>query len=513
MSGLKPRVRFAPSPTGDLHLGGVRSALFNYLFAKRNGGQFILRIEDTDQARSKPHFVQRYIEELKWLGLFWDEGPIDTHKSQGDYGPYFQNQRLHFYKKYAHILVEKGLAYPCFCTEEILKEKREHALKNKLSLHYDGHCRRFSSKEVEQKKQAGVPFVLRFYNQHKKERVVEDLVRGSVKFPKDMVGDFILMRANQMPVYNFCCAIDDASMKVTHVFRAEEHLSNTCRQLLIYEALGWSPPQFGHLSLILGKDGQKLSKRHVTDHNVLGINCAEYRNAGFLPEALLNYLALLGWSVSDNTEFFTLNDLKSHFSIERVNASPAIFDVEKLTHINVLHLRHLSTQKLWELLQPVFAELSMDFPPHCQEPSWQNKAFEALLPYMQTLKDVQFFAPFSTQPFSPSALGQEVLQREGTRYALQFYLTELEKRSHSQNQIDVLDAEGWQILQKSVQKKIGLRGKPLFELLRTVVLGHPQGVELKKAVPLLPVSELIHRANACLQLLNHDHRAGNGDPA
>jgi len=407
------RVRFAPSPTGYLHVGGARTALFNYLFAKQNGGTFILRIEDTDQERSTEEALRMQISDLQWLGLDWDEGPSpEALEDQGSYGPYRQSQRESIYKKMAEVLLQEGKAYYDFRTEKELD-----AIKQSQEGDYVRIPRPDKLESLDQANEriaAGETAVVRFKVPDAEEFIFSDLVRGEIRLPSHMVGDFVLLRSSGMPVYNFCCAVDDAKMKISHVFRAEEHLSNTLRQLMIYDALGFVRPQFGHLSLILGDDRQKLSKRHGA------ISCNQFKESGYLPDALINYIALLGWSPKDDKEIFSRQSLIEQFSVERVNSSGAIFDGEKLKWVNASHLRALPDETLWSYLSPYFAKKSLDLPESSQ---WRSRALETFKVAMETLADVDRFVPIDNKNFKLSDEGREVLGWEKTTEVLQRWKT------------------------------------------------------------------------------------------
>ncbi len=321
------RVRFAPSPTGYLHIGGARTALFNYLFAKKNNGKFILRIEDTDLERSTKESVDIILESLKWLKIFWDEGP----DVGGEYGPYFQSQRLHIYKEYAEKLLKEGKAYKCYCTKEELEEQRKNAEKMKIPFKYSGKCR--------EAKEQDKPFTIRIKIEGSGETKVNDLIRGEVIFKNDVLDDFILVRQDGMPTYNFVATVDDILMKITHVIRGEDHLSNTPKQIHIYRALNIEPPQFAHIPLILGPDRSRLSKRHGAT------SVTEYKEKGFLPEAFINYLALLGWAPEGEENIFSMGELIQKFSLERVHKAGAMFDNNKLLWLNGVYIREKITEK------------------------------------------------------------------------------------------------------------------------------------------------------------------------
>jgi len=339
------RVRFAPSPTGYLHVGGARTAIFNWAFARQNGGTFVLRIEDTDVERSTRESERSLIEDLRWRGLDWEEGP----DKGGPCGPYRQSERLELYRDTADELVNQGRAYPCFCSEEDLDKKREAALAAGEETHYDGTCRGLTADEVTAAREAGRPEVIRF---HVNPGVVQvsDLIRGLVELNTSMVGDFILRRSNGLPTYNFAVAVDDYQMKISHVLRGEEHLPNTLRQVLVYRALGAQPPAFGHVSLILAEDRSKLSKRHGAS------SIGELRAAGFLPAAVVNYLALLGWSHSEEKEVLTMDELVGDFALKRVSKSASIFDKKKLHWMGGMHIRSFQPAELFAAAEPFFQD-------------------------------------------------------------------------------------------------------------------------------------------------------------
>lgn len=338
----KVRVRFAPSPTGKLHIGGARTALFNWLLARHTGGTFVLRIEDTDLERSTQASVDQIIASLKWLGLDWDEGP----EIGGEYGPYYQSQRLHLYEDKAQELIEKGLAYLCYCTPEELEAKREEARRTGRPPRYDGHCRNLSEEECARLAAEGRQPVIRLKVSETGETVVDDLIRGRVVFQNSVLDDFVLVKSNGMPTYNFACVVDDHAMGLTHIIRAEEHLSNTPRQVLLYQALGYELPRFAHVPMILAPDRSKLSKRHGAT------SVEEFREQGYLKEGIINYLALLGWSPEGTDEIIPLERIVAEFSLERISKNAAIYDTKKLTWINGHYLRELPLERVVEEALP-----------------------------------------------------------------------------------------------------------------------------------------------------------------
>lgn len=330
------RVRFAPSPTGYLHIGGARTALFNWLFAHKMGGKLILRIEDTDTERLKEDSVSQILTSLKWLGINWDEGP----EVGGDCGPYYQSERLDIYKKYAEQLLAEGKAYYCFCTPADLEAQREKQRAAKQPFRYARTCRDLSKEEVEKRIAAGESYSVRVKIPLEGTITVHDLIHGDVTFNMDQFDDFVIVKSNGMPTYNFAVVVDDHLMGMTHVLRAEEHLSNTPKQLLIYEALGWEPPKFGHMPMILAPDRSKLSKRHGAT------SVEEFRSQGYLAEAIVNYLTLLGWGPCDERELFTLNETVDLFELEQMSKKAAIYDTKKLTWMNGQYLSELPLEKI-----------------------------------------------------------------------------------------------------------------------------------------------------------------------
>lgn len=335
-TGKEVRVRFAPSPTGNLHVGGARTALFNWLYAKHVGGKLVLRIEDTDAARSTRESEEAVLKDLQWLGIHWDEGP----DIGGPAGPYRQSERKDVYRSYVDQLVDRGLAYPCFCTDEELAAMKAEAEEKKLPPVYRGKWASASAAEVQAQKDAGVPHCYRFRVPKGETVKIQDVIRDEVSWSTDTLGDFVVLRSNGLPVYNFCVAVDDALMGITHVIRAEEHLPNTLRQVLIYQALGFPTPTFGHVSLILAPDRSKLSKRHGAT------SVGEFKEQGFLAPAMLNYLSLLGWNDGTEREIFSAPELAEAFTLDRITKSAAVFDKAKLAWMNGQHLRALPREQL-----------------------------------------------------------------------------------------------------------------------------------------------------------------------
>ena len=337
----KVRVRIAPSPSGNLHIGTARTALFNYLFAKKTGGKYVLRIEDTDLDRSSEAFKQNIFDSLKALGLNWDEGP----DVGGEYGPYKQSERFDIYPKYAQMLIDKGYAYECFCSNEELDEEHRIAAEKKIPYKYSRKCLNLTKEEKDALKAKGIVPSIRF-KVDAKELIFNDLVKGELKFDTGLIGDFAIMKSNGTPTYNFAVVIDDMLMKITHVIRGEDHISNTPKQILIYEALGAKVPKFGHLGMILAPDRSKLSKRHGATA------VSDFIKEGYLTEALLNFVALLGWSPSDGVEIKNVDEIAADFRINEVSSSNSIFEYEKLNWMNGQYIKKMDISKLTDLALP-----------------------------------------------------------------------------------------------------------------------------------------------------------------
>lgn len=482
------RVRFAPSPTGYLHVGGARTALYNFLYAKRFGGKFILRVEDTDLERSTDESMRMQIEDLKWLGLNWDEGPHpETYADMGPYGPYRQSRRKEIYMKYANQLLESGHAYYDFRTDAELDVIKEALVKVGKPPQIDAPSKIVPPSEARERIAKGEQAAIRFHVKEKRDYVVNDLVRGDVRFPSDMVGDFVCIRSNGMPVYNFCCAIDDALMKITHVFRAEEHLSNTLRQMMLFEALGLEAPRFGHLSFILGSDKQKLSKRHGAT------SCHDFKLKGYLPEALNNFILLSGWSSPDGREILSREEQISLFTHERFNSAPAVFDETKLLWMNSMYLRALPHDELWNRVEPFLKEAGITVP-QAKDAFWRDQALTAFKTSMQTLADApKLFEALDDTKFSIKDDAAEVKSWDESKKVWHAWKAELEGHSASR----ISEAE-FTAMQDRVKVSAAVKGKHLFMPIRVAVIGQPHGTELKILVPLLDKSSLIKRVEQCL---------------
>jgi nondiscriminating glutamyl-tRNA synthetase len=475
------RVRFAPSPTGYLHVGGARTAYFNWLFARQNGGAFVLRIEDTDVQRSSEESEGGVLADLRWLGLEWDEGP----DRGGPYGPYRQSERLALYRERAEQLVATGAAYPCFCTDPELEERRKQALAAGRPPHYDGRCRRMSLAERAAARAGGKPESIRFAVEAR-DWVLADRVRGEVRFPSGMVGDFVLLRSSGLPTYNFAAAVDDAAMRITHVIRAEEHLPNTPRQLMLYAALGEDPPAFAHVPLILNRDRTKMSKRSGEAAVAVG----DWRQAGYVAEALLSYLALLGFHPGDDREILSRKELLEAFSLERVGKSGAIFDPDKLRWVNAHYLHAASGAELlaWgnEFLPPAA---------RAQAGSATERArLEALLHgirgNLSTLADLPGeLAPFLDDAVALEPEARAALDAPRGREVCAVLAADLEPLAS-------WSGEAVKSALQSLGKRLGLKGRELFQPVRAALTGRTHGPELPLVAELLGRERCLARLKA-----------------
>jgi len=380
---MSVRVRFAPSPTGFLHVGGARTALFNYLFARRQGGVFVLRIEDTDAARSTEESAGAILDSMRWLGLEWDEGPIVG----GAAGPYFQSERHAFYARHAVTLRDASRAYPCYCTAAELEERRAAQLARGEAPRYDGRCRSLGEAERARLAAEGRPAALRFARLEDGELSWNDGVHGTMTFQNEVLDDFVLLRADGWPTYNYACVVDDHEMAISHVIRGDDHTSNTPRQLLLYRAFGWTPPEFAHVPMILGADGSKLSKRHGTT------SVGAFADQGYLSEALVNFLALLGWAPGDNQELFALAELEQRFGLERCGASPAVFNVEKLEWMNAQHLKRLAPEERVRRVRDYLGAHGHEARSH--DDAWWTALVNAIGDRLRTLADSDFYGAFA----------------------------------------------------------------------------------------------------------------------
>lgn len=470
------RVRFAPSPTGYLHIGNARTALFNYLFARKLKGALVLRIEDTDTERSKKEYEDGIIEDLKWTGIEWDEGP----DCGGDNGPYRQSERLDIYKKYSDMLLSEKKAYHCYCTKEELEARNKEAIKQGRNPGYDNRCRNLTKTQVDSFEATGIQPVVRLLVSPQ-TIVINDLIRGTVSFESELLNDFVIMKSGGMPTFHFAVVIDDLLMKITHVIRGEDHLSNTPKHILIYQALNEQPPQFAHMSMTLGPDRSRLSKRH-------GATAVRaYREDGYLNEAFFNYIALLGWGTEESREIFSKEELINEFSMERCSKASAVFDPAKLLWLNGLYVRKTPADKLLEITMPFLNRAGIAIEPSPEA----SKQLERLITLQQerikTLKDVPeqigFFIK-DTVEYEPSEM--EKFSTPETRKNIEELLYEFKNTENFTKEI----------LEEKVRAFCSghdIKTSALFHPLRFAVTGRTKGPGLFETMEILGRTKTILR--------------------
>jgi nondiscriminating glutamyl-tRNA synthetase len=443
---MTTRVRFAPSPTGHLHVGGARTAIFNWLFARHHGGAFIIRVEDTDQARSTRESEQMVLDDLRWLGLDWDEGP----EIGGPHPPYRQSERVEIYNRVARELLERGVAYRCYCSEELLEAKRKQAEVDGRPPHYDLTC-------WINRRNDDVPHAIRFHVPEDGDVTIDDQIRGEVTWRKESLGDFIVVRSDGLPTYNFCVVVDDHDMDISDVIRAEEHLTNTHRQVLIYRAMGWTVPRFAHVSLILGQDRTKLSKRHGAT------SVSAYAEEGFLPDAMVNYLTLLGWSSPDGLDVFSRQYAIEKFSLDRVNAAAAVFDPQKFDWVNGQYIHAMTAAELAPMVRKFF-----DAP-------WLEEGIDVVKTSVHRLKQFEDALRF-VHEFDPAEVHVMLgPTRQSAAATVAAYL----------EQNIVSDEASYQAFVATMKTWLSLKGRELFSTLRILLTGYEHGPELVRALPLI----------------------------
>ena len=477
----KVKVRFAPSPTGPLHIGGARSALFNYLEARHTGGSFIVRIEDTDLERSKREFEDEIIKSLQWLGLDWDEGIVVG----GENGPYRQTERLEIYQKYVQKLLEEDKAYYCFCTEEELDAEREQQMQTGALMRYSGKCSHLSKEEVEKRIAAGEKPAIRLRVAPGQTLEVHDRVRGDVRFDTDTMGDFIIVKNDGIPVYNFAVVLDDVLMGVSLVMRAEEHLSNTPRQLLIYQALGFEAPEFAHVSLILGSDHQKMSKRHGAT------SVMAYREMGYLPEAMFNFLALLGWSPEGEQEIMTPEEIIAQFDVSRVSKSPAVFDLDKLNYMNQQHIKRLSIEELMLRMRPYLEDSEFAADMQNLSPEKYEVLAQALHDRLVCLADVKEQAKVFLRREENTEEAQELLAVPENQAMLTCFAEEFAA-------LDFTEAAEIKSFVKKFIKAHQFNAKNVYMPLRSALTGVTHGPDLPWLILFWGKEETLKRIQAAL---------------
>jgi len=497
------RVRFAPSPTGQLHVGNARTALFNWLLARGSNGTFILRIEDTDAERSTRESEGEILRDLRWLGLDWDEGP----DVGGPRGPYRQSERLHLYQSYAKELLGADAAYYCFCSTAQLGAEREEAVAAGRTARYAGTCRRLSRDQAAARIAAGERPAIRFRVPEARDVVFTDIVRGDVRFHTDVIGDPVIVRADGHPAYNFAVVVDDALMEVTHVIRGEDHISNTPRQVLLNEALGFTPPEFAHLSLVMGPDHSPLSKRHGAT------SVAEFRSRGYLPEALVNYLALIGWSprgpaagrtAGDDAELLPIEELVRRFSLDRVGHSAGVFDEEKLAWANRHYLKTADAVRLARLSLPYFVEAGVRMAPDDRGLEFLASALAMASSSVDRLNQVPGRLAFLFDYAPARTLADAALREELSAEAARSVVAALAEELASAPR---LDRERFRAAAHQVKARTGQKGRALFHPIRVALTGRAEGPELDLAVPAIDRGAELPESAGLPRILGNRERA------
>ena len=467
------RVRYAPSPTGEPHVGNIRTAIFNWLCARHYGGSLVIRVEDTDQSRKVEGATEQLLEALKWLGLDWDEGP----DVGGTYAPYYQSQRLEHYRAASERLLDSGDAYKCYCAPDRLTEMRKEQTRLKQHPGYDRKCRSLSPGEVAELDEAGVVPVVRFKMPDDGVTTVDDLVRGEVSFENRLVDDFVVLKSDGFPTYHLAALVDDHLMKITHVMRAEEWLSSTPRHMQLYRALGWDPPRFAHLPIILAPDRSKLSKRHGAT------SILEYREQGYLPAAMFNFLTLLGWSLDDKTELLSITELVRHFTIDRVAKSGAVFDAEKLSWMNGHYIRQLAVEELADALLDYWRRYPPTEIPELPERSYLARIVPLIQERLKTLADAAPLIPFLFQDevdYEAVELIQKGMDASATRLALVAAVAGIEP-------VSPFDADALEGVLRPMAQELNVKAGQLFGSLRVATTG------LRVAPPLFETMEVLGR--------------------
>lgn len=474
------RVRYAPSPTGHLHIGNARTALFNYLFAKNQGGKFIIRIEDTDKKRNIAGGEESQLKYLRWLGIDWDES-VDVG---GEYGPYRQSERNDIYKKYYEELLEKGLAYKCYCTEEELEKEREEQISRGETPMYSGKHANLTVEEQKELEAKGLKASIRFRVPANKEYRFFDMVKGDISFESEGMGDFVIVKKDGTPTYNFAVAVDDHLMKISHVLRGEDHISNTPKQMMIYEAFGWEIPIFGHMTLIVNESRKKLSKR---DESIIQF-IEQYEELGYLPDALFNFISLLGWSPVGEEEVFTKNQLIEIFDATRLSKSPAVFDTQKLAWMNNQYIKQLDVEKLIPLVLPHLVKAGKV--PEDMSSEEKERTNQLIALYQDQLnygaEIVELTELFFKEEISYDEEAKQVLEGEQVPEVLKAF-------HHEIKHADDFTAETIKGLIKAVQKTSGQKGKNLFMPIRVATTGQTHGPDLPKSIAVLGKDTVLTR--------------------
>jgi len=479
-----PRVRFAPSPTGYLHIGGLRTALYNYLFARQSGGKFILRIEDTDRTRYVPGAVENLVSTLEWSGLHYDEGP----GIEGEYGPYTQSERLHIYKEHTDRLLESGHAYYCFCSKERLDSLREAQKARNEQTVYDKHCLKLSKEEVTEKLASGIPYVVRMNVRHGSKVLVKDIIRGNIDFDTSIIDDQVLIKSDGFPTYHLANVVDDHLMKITHTIRGEEWLPSTPKHVLLYDAFGWEVPVFAHLPLLLNPDRSKLSKRQGD------VAVEDYRAKGYLKEALINFISLLGWNAGDDREFYNMDELIASFSLERINKSGAVFNLEKLDWLNAEHLRSKTDSELARLLREELIAQEIPLTDKITE-EYLAKVVSCMKERVKFIKEIPVNAPyFFSRPETYEEKGVQKGWKEDTPKLLEAYSAKIDA-------MESPSKEDWETALRSAAEENGVGAGKLIHPVRLVVSGVSSGPGLFEILDALGKDEVLYRIETGIKKL------------
>ena len=485
------RVRYAPSPTGNPHIGNIRTAMFNWLFARRHGGQFVVRVEDTDQARIEEGAVEHILNGLEWLGIDWDEGP----RVGGPYGPYFQSERLERYDAAAERLIESGNAYRCYCTPERVADLRKEQARNKQRQGYDSHCRFLSEQDREANESSGLPYVIRFAMPQSGMTSVEDVIRGHVEWQNELTDDFVLIKSDGFPTYHLAVTVDDNAMQISHVLRAEEWLPSTPRHVQLYRALDLPMPQFGHLPMILGSDRAKLSKRHGAT------SLMEYRDDGFVPPALINFMALLGWSLDGETEVMPVDTIRDNFALERVGKPAAIFDLDKLQWMNGVYIRQMGIEELAEHILPF---LERDYPDELLpvDRDYLLRLTPLVQERLKTLSDAPDMLSYFFEDeldYEAQSVVQRGMDQAGTEAALRRASDDLAAVVESE-----FHNEGLEALLRATGNDLELSGRQFFGALRTAITGRTATPPLFEMMEAMGKERVIKRLTRAVEKLSTD---------
>jgi len=490
-----PSFRFAPSPTGGLHIGTARTAVFNWLSARSMSGKLILRIEDTDIKRSTTAYEKSIIEDLKWLGLDWDEF-------------YRQSERIDIYQRFARKLLDEDKAYRCFCTPERLGNLKKRQYAEGIMSKYDNRCRELSEDEIEKNLEQGRKFTIRFKVEDGKEIKFCDLIRGEISFRSEVIGDFIIIKSDGTPSYNFAVVVDDSDMKITHVLRGEDHITNTARQILLFESLGSSPPSFTHISMILGKDGSKLSKRHGAT------TISQFREEGYLAEAVGNYLSMLSWAPVDGEEIFGIRDIVDKFKIPNISKSPAIFDVDKLKWINGIYIRRKSTEELARLCIPYLIKEKIIDKKDLGNEKITGKILKGAGAFQDNLKVLSEFPEYIGDFFEEkiacySKEAVEILTLDTSIVVLQNFLGRLEselKHFDNNKDMDFNEEKSKNLINMIGEslKELKIKGKFLYMPIRASITGKTHGPELPRVISILGPENCMQRANQTLEYIKNN---------